>query len=75
MDKSFLETINTLIEIGLKEDVNTGDLTTDLLIPAQRQAEAIMIAKADGIIAGLFVAETVFRKLDQIGRASCRERV
>jgi nicotinate-nucleotide pyrophosphorylase (carboxylating) len=64
MDKSFLETINTLIETGLKEDINTGDLTTDLLIPAQRQSEAIMIAKADGIIAGLFVAETIFRKLD-----------
>src|SRR5574344_1579632 len=64
MDKHFLETINTLIEIGLKEDINTGDLTTDLLIPAQRQSEAIMIAKADGIIAGLFVAEAVFRKLD-----------
>jgi nicotinate-nucleotide pyrophosphorylase (carboxylating) len=65
MDSDFLNAIDSLIEVGLKEDVNTGDLTTDLLIPANIQSTAIMIAKAEGIIAGLRVAETVFRKLDQ----------
>jgi nicotinate-nucleotide pyrophosphorylase (carboxylating) len=65
MDRDFLKIIDSLIEIGLREDVNTGDLTTDLLIPANIQTTAIMIAKADGIIAGLGVAEAVFRKLDQ----------
>jgi len=64
LDNDFLKNINLLIEIGLKEDVNTGDLTTDLLIPASFQSTALMIAKADGVIAGLFVAEAVFHKLD-----------
>jgi nicotinate-nucleotide pyrophosphorylase (carboxylating) len=65
MVNNFLNTIDQLIEIGLREDVNTGDLTTDLLIPASLRSTAIMNAKADGIIAGLQVAEAVFRKLDQ----------
>ena len=64
MDKNFLEAINPIIEAGLKEDVNTGDLTTDLLIAADTKTTAIMVAKADGIIAGLPVAEQIFRKLD-----------
>jgi nicotinate-nucleotide pyrophosphorylase (carboxylating) len=64
MDSDISKTIDLLIEIGLKEDVNTGDLTTDLLVPASIQTTAIMIAKADGIIAGIKVAEAVFLKLD-----------
>jgi nicotinate-nucleotide pyrophosphorylase (carboxylating) len=64
MDNDLLTTIDSLIVIGLKEDVNTGDLTSDLLVPAAIQTTAIMIAKAEGVIAGLHVAEAVFRKLD-----------
>lgn len=65
IDQEFLKAIDPIIEAGLKEDVNTGDLTTDLLISADTKTTAIMIAKADGIIAGLPVAEQIFRKLDQ----------
>jgi nicotinate-nucleotide pyrophosphorylase (carboxylating) len=64
LDTDLIKPVDTLIEIGLKEDVNTGDLTTDLLIPASVQSTATMIAKADGVIAGLFVAKAVFQKLD-----------
>jgi nicotinate-nucleotide pyrophosphorylase (carboxylating) len=64
MEKDFLKAIDAIITSGLSEDVNTGDLTTDLLISADKQTTAIMIAKADGIIAGLPVAEAIFRKLD-----------
>lgn len=64
MDKSLLAAIDNIIEAGLKEDINSGDITTNLLIPADSQTIAYMIAKADGVIAGLPVAEQVFRKLD-----------
>ena len=59
-----MKAIESIIDAGLKEDVNTGDITTDLLIPAETKTTAVMIAKADGIIAGLPVAELIFRKLD-----------
>ena len=54
----------TLIDLALREDVGSGDITTDNLIPAGDQRNACMVAKADGVIAGLEVAEMVFRHFD-----------
>jgi nicotinate-nucleotide pyrophosphorylase (carboxylating) len=65
MDKELLQAIDELINRGLHEDVNTGDITTICLSPRESKTTAVMIAKADGIIAGLQVAEAVFRKLDK----------
>lgn len=64
MDKSLLKAIEPLIEAGLQEDIGTGDLTTNLLIPADTKTQAIWVAKASGIVAGLQVAEAVFKRLD-----------
>lgn len=54
-----------LIDLALAEDVAGGDITTDNLIPASSRRKAKMIAKADGVVAGLEVAEMVFRSLDK----------
>ena len=64
MEPELLKAIEPIIEAGLKEDVNTGDITSDLLISADNRTTAVMIAKADGVIAGLPVAKMVFKKLD-----------
>jgi len=64
MESDLLKNIEELIDSGLREDINTGDLTTNLLIPANKQTTAILIAKAEGVIAGLPIAELVYRKLD-----------
>ena len=64
MEQNLLKAIEPIIEAGLKEDIQTGDVTTNLLISADTQTTAIMIAKADGVIAGLPVARMVFQKLD-----------
>ncbi len=64
MNKHALKAAHTLIEIALKEDVGDGDITTDNIVPAEIKRKAKMVAKSDGVIAGLPVAEMVFRKLD-----------
>jgi len=64
INKKETETANKLIDLALNEDVGTGDITTDNLIPSGMRKNAYMIAKSDGVIAGLEVAEMVFRKLD-----------
>lgn len=64
MEPALLKAIEKIIEAGLEEDVNSGDITTDLLISADTKTTAVMIAKADGVIAGLPFAEKVFRTLD-----------
>lgn len=65
MTTNELEAARTLINLALEEDVATGDITTDNLIPATTRRKAYMIAKADGVIAGLPLAEMVFRELDE----------
>jgi nicotinate-nucleotide pyrophosphorylase (carboxylating) len=64
MNEFELEAARTLIELALKEDVGDGDITTDNIIPAESRRKAKMIAKADGVVAGLPVAEMVFKSLD-----------
>src|SRR5690242_1942770 len=49
---------------ALAEDVGTGDITTLLTVEPEIRAEAAMIAKAEGILAGLPVAAEVYRQID-----------
>ena len=56
--------LDRLIEQALLEDIHTGDITTLAVVPERRAAAARLIAKEDMVIAGLFVAERVFRRLD-----------
>lgn len=62
LDKKELDRI---ISEALREDIGTGDVTTNLIIPRTTVSEAFMIAKADGLIAGLPIARAVFKKLDK----------
>ena len=55
--------IQEIINNALEEDVKDGDLTTNLLIPDEQKAIAFMKAKENGVIAGLEVAEMVFKTL------------
>ncbi|MGD8780939.1 MAG: carboxylating nicotinate-nucleotide diphosphorylase [Ignavibacteria bacterium] len=59
-----LNVIDTLIETALREDIASGDITTNSLIDENETASGYLLAKVDGIIAGLNVAEMVFKKLD-----------
>lgn len=56
--------IDDLIRRTITEDINYVDVTTDYLIPENAAATARLIAKADGVIAGLDIAGRVFTLLD-----------
>lgn len=53
-----------LIDLALAEDVGAGDLTTSATVPPDARARARIEQKAEGVIAGLAVAEAVFRRVD-----------
>jgi len=55
---------DTLIEVALKEDMPQGDITSESIIPADSESEAIILAKEEGVLAGIDVAERVFHKID-----------
>jgi nicotinate-nucleotide pyrophosphorylase (carboxylating) len=53
-----------LIDAALAEDVGPGDFTTLWTVPAERQAEGRIVAKASGVVAGSEIAVEVFRRVD-----------
>jgi nicotinate-nucleotide pyrophosphorylase (carboxylating) len=48
----------------LAEDIGDGDVTTESVVPAGARLEATLVLKERGVVAGLEVAEAVFRELD-----------
>lgn len=54
-----------LIKMALKEDIGSGDITTDNLIPAKNISSAKILLKEDGIISGLKIFKSVFDSLDK----------
>jgi len=49
---------------ALLEDVGSGDATTDTIVPADASLQGRIIAKQNGIIAGLDVAQAVYETAD-----------
>ena len=55
--------VDKIIKEALNEDMPTGDVTTDNLIPDGHQSKAMFIAKEDGVISGVEVVKRVFELL------------
>src|SRR5215203_656922 len=53
-----------LIEKALAEDVGSGDVTSAAVVPTDAVARARIDQKQHGVVAGLRVAEAVFRTVD-----------
>jgi nicotinate-nucleotide pyrophosphorylase (carboxylating) len=56
--------VQELIERALAEDVGTGDVTSDAVVPEGAVARARIDQKQPGVVAGLRVAEAVFRTVN-----------
>ncbi|GAA4310234.1 carboxylating nicotinate-nucleotide diphosphorylase [Compostibacter hankyongensis] len=56
--------LDAFIRAALAEDVGPGDHTTLACIPAKACGKAVLKIKAAGVLAGMEVAEAVFRYLD-----------
>jgi len=55
---------DVLIEAALREDMPEGDVTSESVIPPGAVSGAVILAKEDGVLAGLPVARRVFEKID-----------
>jgi nicotinate-nucleotide pyrophosphorylase (carboxylating) len=62
--QEFPPELDACISAALDEDVGSGDVTTNCIVPGDVQTRGVITAKQDGVIAGLDVAERVFRRLD-----------
>ena len=59
-----LRSLDPLIELAFEEDIGIGDITTEATVPPTQTGIGTLLAKSEGIVAGLPVAERVFEKLD-----------
>ena len=55
--------VDAAVTAALAEDLGTGDITTDALVPADATLNLIMAARQDIVVAGLPVVREVFRRL------------
>jgi nicotinate-nucleotide pyrophosphorylase (carboxylating) len=56
--------LDAIVARALEEDVGSGDVTTRATVPPATRARARITQKGPGVVFGLEVAETVFRRLD-----------
>lgn len=65
MEEKVLKSAEVLFDLAYAEDIGDGDITTNNLIPPGANKTAILVAKETGVVAGLPVAEMVFKKFDK----------
>ncbi len=56
--------IDNIIDLALAEDVSHSDVTSENLIPPGLQGQASILARAEGVLAGIEVISRVFLKVD-----------
>ncbi len=56
---------DNLIELALKEDKGSGDVTSEILIPASKNSVAEILVKERCILAGIEIFTRVFAKIDK----------
>ncbi len=56
-----LDLMRSLIRASLREDVGRGDITSEALFSRSLEGEAEIVAREEGLVAGLEVAREVFR--------------
>jgi nicotinate-nucleotide pyrophosphorylase (carboxylating) len=56
--------VEETIDRALAEDLGKGDVTTEALKLGDRQGTAFMVAKGEGVLAGMSVAKQVFHRVD-----------
>jgi nicotinate-nucleotide pyrophosphorylase (carboxylating) len=56
--------IDNIIDLALAEDLSHGDVTSETLIPPGPQGQASILARAEGVLAGIEVVRGIFLKID-----------
>ena len=59
-----IQHVSKVVRVALEEDIGPGDITTLYTAPENQWAEGDIVAKEEGILAGLEVAREVYRQID-----------
>lgn len=58
------EAVSQLLDLALAEDIGAGDVTAEYFVPREARSHGFIKAREEGVLAGLGVAEEVFRRVD-----------
>lgn len=72
--ESFNQLLQHLITEALKEDIGDGDHSTLSCIPADAEGKAILKIKEAGILAGMEVAQQIFKQVEPGSRFSLHKK-
>jgi len=59
------ESIFPIIDLALAEDTGHGDVTSEVLIPQALAGKATILAKAEGVLAGIDIARKILLRVDE----------
>jgi len=65
MKRTWTKLTEDIITAALAEDIGTGDITTDSIVPPDLVSTAFLFNKAPGVLAGIDVLKKVFQTVDQ----------
>jgi nicotinate-nucleotide pyrophosphorylase (carboxylating) len=60
------DAMKSFIALALKEDIGAGDVTSESSVSADLLQNGYILAKEEGVVAGVEVAEEVFRQVDPL---------
>lgn len=66
--------VESVVRAALMEDVGSGDITTALTIPDSARSVGVIVAKAEGVIAGIDIVRTVYSILDHSVKVASHAR-
>ena len=69
------DTVDNIVRLALKEDIATGDITTNLLIPKEKISRGYIVLKENAIVCGLSIAEKTLKRLEPnaVFRRFCKD--
>jgi nicotinate-nucleotide pyrophosphorylase (carboxylating) len=62
--------VNDILKRSFREDIGSGDLTTIYCVPSEKSGSGRLIAKEEGVLAGVDIALKAFSYLDRAVRGS-----
>ncbi|MCM8775001.1 MAG: carboxylating nicotinate-nucleotide diphosphorylase [Candidatus Omnitrophica bacterium] len=63
--------LHSMLQAALKEDIGTGDITSEILVPKDIQGEAVIYAREQGIFCGGPIIRELFKLADPSVRMKC----
>jgi nicotinate-nucleotide pyrophosphorylase (carboxylating) len=59
-----LTELDAIVALAVSEDLGTGDVTGEAIIPSDTRCIAVVLAKQEGVVAGIDLLEHVYRAID-----------